>query len=103
MVVRRRFRAVVMPLALYAVSALVVGFFVREADSGKRGLSAKRELKIEAFGLNQDLAAARTERAEWDKRVDLLRSDQVDQDLLEERARVVLGRVHANDVVIIGR
>jgi cell division protein FtsB len=31
----------------------------------------------------------------------LLKSDQIDRDLLEERARIVLGRVHANDVVII--
>ncbi len=30
----------------------------------------------------------------------LLRSDQIDRDLLEERARLVLGRVHPNDVVI---
>jgi cell division protein FtsB len=103
MVVRRRIRAVMVPLALYAAAAGVVGFFVREADSGKRGLSAKRELKIEAFGLRQDLTAVQEDRAEWERRVALLRSDQVDQDLLEERARVVLGRVHANDVVIIGR
>ena len=103
MVVRRRIRAVVLPLVLYAVSAGMVGFFIHEAGSGKRGLSAKRELKLEAYGLRQDLDAAATERSDWERRVALLRSDQVDQDLLEERARVVLGRVHATDVVIIGR
>ena len=41
------------------------------------------------------------ERAVWEHRVALLRSEQIDRDLLEERARVVLGRVHPNDVVII--
>jgi hypothetical protein len=30
-----------------------------------------------------------------------LRSDQIDRDLLEERARAVLGRVHRNDLVVI--
>ena len=34
-------------------------------------------------------------------RIALLRSDQIDRDLLEERARVVLGRVHRNDLVVI--
>ena len=47
------------------------------------------------------VAAVRAERAVWEHRVALLKSDQIDRDLLEERARIVLGRVHANDVVII--
>ena len=47
------------------------------------------------------LAAAKDERSMWEHRVSLLRSDQIDRDLLEERARLVLGRVHANDVVVI--
>lgn len=101
MVVRRRVRSVLMPLGLYAVSALVVGYFVQQAESGNRGLVAKRALKIQAYGLNQELVAVRADRAIWEHRVALLRSDQIDRDLLEERARVMLGRVHANDVVII--
>ena len=101
MVVRRRVRTVLMPLGLWTVSALVVGYFVYQAENGNRGLEAKRALKIQAYGLSQELAAAKAERATWEHRVALLRSEQIDRDLLEERARVVLGRVHANDVVII--
>jgi cell division protein FtsB len=101
MVVRRRVRAVLMPLGLYAVSGLVVGYFVHQAESGNRGLEAKRALKIQARALNQELTAAKANRAIWEHRVALLRSEQIDRDLLEERARVMLGRVHANDVVII--
>ncbi|HEX8417947.1 MAG TPA: septum formation initiator family protein [Methylobacterium sp.] len=101
MVVRRRVRSVLMPLGLYAVSGLCVGYFVHQAESGNRGLEAKRALKIQAYGLNQELVAARADRAVWEHRVGLLRSEQIDRDLLEERARVVLGRVHANDVVVI--
>ncbi|GJD40748.1 hypothetical protein OICFNHDK_3223 [Methylobacterium bullatum] len=101
MVVRRRVRSVLMPLGLYAVSALVVGYFVHQAESGNRGLEAKRALKIQAYGLKQELNAAKADRAIWEHRVALLRSEQIDRDLLEERARIVLGRVHANDVVII--
>ncbi|MGY2049520.1 FtsB family cell division protein [Methylobacterium sp. JK268] len=101
MVVRRRARALMLPLGLYAASILAVGYFLREAESGSRGLEAKRALKIQAYTLQQELDAAKTDRAEWERRVALLRSDQIDRDLLEERARLVLGRVHPNDVVII--
>ncbi|RVU17741.1 FtsB family cell division protein [Methylobacterium oryzihabitans] len=100
MVVRKRARAILLPLGLYAVSALAAVYFVREAQTGSRGLEAKRALKIQAYGLQQDLNAAREDRTEWERRVALLRSDQIDRDLLEERARLVLGRVHPNDVVI---
>lgn len=101
MVIRRRVRAVVVPAVLWTVSALVVSYFVQQAEIGKRGMEAKRALKIEAYGLNQELNAAKAERVVWEHRVSLLRSEQIDRDLLEERARVVLGHVHANDVVII--
>jgi cell division protein FtsB len=92
---------VVLPLGLWTLSALVVGFFVWQAESGNRGLEAKKVLKIRAYGLTRELAAVRAERATWEHRVTLLKSDQIDRDLLEERARIVLGRVHANDVVVI--
>lgn len=101
MVIRRRVRAVVVPAVLWTVSALVVGYFLTQAESGNRGLEAKRALKIEAYKLNRELASVKADRAVWEHRVALLRSEQIDRDLLEERARVVLGRVHANDVVVI--
>ena len=101
MVVRRRVRTVLMPLGLWTVSALVVGYFVYQAENGNRGLEAKRALKVQARALNQELNAAKADRAIWEHRVALLRSDQIDRDLLEERARAVLGRVHRNDLVVI--
>ena len=62
---------------------------------------AKAEAEARALARAQARAAAKAERATWEHRVALLRSEQIDRDLLEERARVVLGRVHANDVVVI--
>ena len=103
MVVRRRARKVLIPLALYAVAGTAAAWFVHHAHSGNRGIEAKRELKIQAFQLNQELEELKAERREWDRRITLLRSDQVDRDLLEERARLLLGRVHRNDLVIITR
>jgi len=101
MVVRKRARKILIPLALYSVSGLLAGYFVHHAHSGARGLEAKRQLKIQARQIEGDLEAVKAERAEWERRIALLRSDQIDRDLLEERARTLLGRVHRNDLVII--
>jgi cell division protein FtsB len=101
MVVRKRARKVLIPLALYSVSGLLVGYFLHHAHNGTRGLDAKRQLKIQAHDLSKEFEAAKIQRAEWERRIALLRSDQIDRDLLEERARTLLGRVHRNDLVII--
>ena len=101
MVVRKRARAILLPLALYSASGLAVGYFVHHAHNGSRGLEAKRVLKIQVEETTRELDAAKADRAAWERRIALLRSDQIDRDLLEERARVMLGRVHRNDLVII--
>jgi cell division protein FtsB len=101
MVVRKRARKILIPLALYGVSGLLAAYFVHHAHSGARGLDAKRQLKVQAYAMSQELETVKTERAEWERRIALLRSDQIDRDLLEERARMLLGRVHRNDLVII--
>ena len=101
MVVRSRVRNILIPLALYGLAALVVGYFVHHAHHGSRGLPAKRQLKIQIHELSTELETVKNERNEWDRRIALLRSDHIDRDLLEERARALLGRVHRNDLVII--
>ena len=101
MVVRKRARKVLIPLALYGVSGLMVAYFLHHAHSGARGLEANRQLKIQAHEISAELDTLKIERAEWERRIALLRSDQIDRDLLEERARTLLGRVHRNYLVII--
>jgi cell division protein FtsB len=101
MVVRKRARKILIPLALYSVSGLLAAYFLHHAHSGARGLEAKRQLKVQAHDIAKELETVKTERAEWERRIALLRSDQIDRDLLEERARTLLGRVHRNDLVII--
>jgi cell division protein FtsB len=101
MVVRKRIRAVLIPLVLYGVAGCLVGYFLHNAQIGSRGLEAKQALKAQIHELSRSLDAAKAEHADWDRRLALLRADQVDRDLLEERARVLLGRVHKNDLVII--
>jgi cell division protein FtsB len=101
MVVKTRLRAFLIPLALYGVSGLVVAYFVHHAQSGSRGLETKRALKIEVAKLDDELKELKLERDDWEHRVAMFRSESVDRDLLDERARYVLNRLHRNDVVIM--
>jgi cell division protein FtsB len=101
MVVRKRARRIVIPLVLYAISAGLAAYFVGQAHTGSRGLEAKQQYETQVADLAVELETAKTEHLEWERRIALLRSDQIDRDLLEERARIMLGRVHRNDLVIM--
>jgi len=101
MVVRRRWRAVLFPLVLYAVSGGAASYFVWHAVNGQRGLKAQDEYQARVQAMNAELASLRTERARWQHRVDMMQADAVDRDLLDEEARDVLGRVHKNDLVVL--
>ncbi|MCU0884873.1 MAG: septum formation initiator family protein [Beijerinckiaceae bacterium] len=91
------------PLAFYLAAGAAAAYFIYHAHNGPRGLETKQELSVQIAELDIEIARLREERAEWEQRVALMRRDEVDRDLLEERARASLGRVHRNDVVIIGR
>lgn len=101
MVIRRRLRRFLIPLALYSVSAAVAAYFVHHAHSGARGIEAQQQYESQMAELNRELDGLKTQRTDWERRIALLRSDQIDRDLLEERARIMLGRVHRNDLVVI--
>src|SRR5689334_19503396 len=101
MVTRMRFRRFIMPLALYSVTVAVVSYFSYHAYHGNRGLNAKREYKERIAVLRQELEQVSAEKLALDRRVSLLRSEHVERDLLEERARVILNNANRNDVVVL--
>ncbi len=101
MVIRRRWRAIVFPLILYAVSGSVTSYFVWHAVNGSRGLKTQDEYQAKMEELARELEDLRTERAGWERRVAMLRAEAVDRDLLEEQTRAMLGRVSKSDLVIM--
>lgn len=103
MVIRRGVRSLLITLALYLVSGAAVSYFMFHAQHGARGIAARDTLKEDMRTLHSELAGLTAERSLWEQRLALVRDDAVDRDLLEENARAVLGRVHKNDVVIMGR
>ena len=99
MVSRSRLKSLLTGLALYTMAAAMVGYFGVNAYTGKYGLNARLELDQEIIALTSELARLTRERTEGEQRVSLLRSDRVDPDMLDERARYQLDYVNPHDLV----
>jgi cell division protein FtsB len=101
MIVRKRLRSVLAALGLYAAAALLIGYFGVNAYSGARGLRAHQDLAQQMSELTAELAGLKLERARWEHKVALLRSDALDPDLLDERVRAMLDYADPHDVVMM--
>jgi cell division protein FtsB len=103
MVTRTRVRTVLTAIGLYIGAALLIGYFGVNAYTGAHGLKAKQDIVQQMTELNVELDRLKRERDEWEHRVSLLRSDRLDPDLLDERARTMLDYVHPRDVTMMLR
>jgi cell division protein FtsB len=101
MVSHRRRRAVLTALALYTFAALYIGYFGVNAFSGEHGLRAQQDLDQQLAAMQQQVAALKAERMMWERRVSLLRSDRIDPDMLDERARALLGLSGPRDLTLL--
>ena len=99
MVTRSRLKSVLTGLALYAMAAGLIGYFWVNAYTGRYGLDARQELDQEIISLTAELVRLKHERADSEHRVSLLRSDRVDPDMLDERARYQLDYVNPHDLI----
>ncbi|MGH6742740.1 MAG: FtsB family cell division protein [Bradyrhizobium sp.] len=101
MVSHRRRRAVLTALSLYAFAALFVGYFGVNAFTGAHGLRAQADLDKQLTTMEGELRHLKAERTDWEHRVSLLRSDKIDPDMLDERARALLGYADPRDLVLL--
>ena len=99
MVTRARLKSILTGVALYTMAAAIVGYFGVNAYTGKYGLNARQELDQEIISLTSELARLKRERTEGEQRVSLLRSEKIDPDMLDERARYQLQYVNPHDLV----
>jgi cell division protein FtsB len=100
MVVRKRLRAFLNALALYTIAAAAIAYFGINAYTGDRGIKARQDLDQQIAQLSGELAALKSERADWERRVALLRSGSLDPDMLDERARALLDYADPRDLVL---
>ncbi len=101
MVTRRRLRSMLTTLGLYVMAALLVGYFGVNAFSGDHGLKAKQDIDQQVGALSQELAQLKVERAQWERRIALLKSNALDPDMLDERARALLDYVRPDELTLM--
>ncbi|MES2751509.1 MAG: septum formation initiator family protein [Pseudomonadota bacterium] len=100
MVSRSRLKAVMTGLALYAIAAALIAYFGVNAYTGNYGLNARQELDHEIVLLTAELSRLKSERVVAEQRASSLRSNRVDPDMLDERARYQLDYAHPRDLVV---
>ncbi|MBM3567582.1 MAG: septum formation initiator family protein [Alphaproteobacteria bacterium] len=83
--------------------ACAVAYFGYHALESERGISAYHRLQGDIAETGSRLIAVRSQRESLERKAALLRSNGLDLDMLDERAREVLGLAGASDVVIFRR
>ncbi len=101
MVSHRRRRTILTALGLYIFAAAFIGYFGVNAFTGNHGLRAQIDLDAQMTAMQEELRQVKDERAGWERRVALLRSDRIDPDMLDERARALIGYVDSRDLVFL--
>ena len=95
--IRRRARLIIGPFLGISLCA----YFAYHLVEGDRGLAAWLRLQQELREARATLAAAEAERTTLERRVELLRPEHLDRDMLDERARSQLNLVGPNEIVIM--
>jgi cell division protein FtsB len=101
MVTRTRLGRFFRVLGLYCIAAAMIAYFAFHAQHGNYGIEAGKALKEEIKTLNAERDQLVIERTALEHRNQLLRSNQIDPDLLEELARRDLGFVMPNDLIMV--
>lgn len=93
---KRLARASAAPLIFCAITA----YFSWNAVHGAHGLVAYAQREVQLKQAEADLAAAKAERDTWEIRVSGLRSNHLDLDTLDERARTMLNLARPSDIIV---
>lgn len=94
--IRKRAKASAAPI----IGLLAVSYFSYHLIEGDRGLFAYLKLQNEIQKSEAEFQITELEKNRLDKRVQLLNPENLDLDMLEERAREVLGLAHPDELVI---
>jgi cell division protein FtsB len=93
---KRRAQALLFPALFVSVTA----YFAWHATQGDRGLVAFAQEQQLLKKVQDEQKAAKAERDTWEIRVSGLRSEHLDPDTLDERARAMLNLAQPNEVIV---
>ncbi|MBM3506280.1 MAG: septum formation initiator family protein [Alphaproteobacteria bacterium] len=85
------------------LGASAIAYFGYHAVQGDRGIEEWFRLCGQLEALQKRQVLNRTRIAALEHRVNLLREEALDRDLLDERARAVLGLARPDEIIILGR
>ncbi|WP_237154104.1 FtsB family cell division protein [Oryzibacter oryziterrae] len=88
-------------LVLPGVTAVFLGYFGYHAVNGEYGMVGRERLETRTRELNAELSRLDAEKSNLESHVKLLRAESLDQDMVDERARIELSVVNPNEVVIM--
>jgi cell division protein FtsB len=88
------------PYAPTALFALLIFYFAVNALTGERGLLTDHRRETTLAARTLELQQLRAERGRLEMRARYLSDDNLSRDLLEERARAVLGFADPRDYVV---
>ncbi len=94
--IKRRSRRMLVPI----VGALFVSYFIVHAFHGERGIIAWMHLQKQVAAAEQTLMSTKIIRNNYQRRISLLRSDHLNADMLDERARIMAGLVSPDELII---
>jgi cell division protein FtsB len=83
------------------IGVAVVAYFAYHTVQGERGLGRLGQLRQDVGQAEAELARLTSERMAMEHRAQLLRPDNLDPDMLEERARKLLNAAHPDELVIL--
>lgn len=82
------------------ITAAFLGYFGYHAFSGYYGILSRDRLEAEAEMLSRELETLKHQHADYERRVEMLRSDKLDADLIDVSARRSLNRIRPDEVVL---
>jgi cell division protein FtsB len=94
--VKRRLKAIAAPVVFLSV----VAYFGWNVVKGDHGLVAYAQRQALLAQAQQELARAQAEHDAWELRVAGLRSNHIDADALDERARAMLNLADPSDTIV---
>jgi cell division protein FtsB len=94
-----RLTSLIFPLLACGVG----GYFAYNLQIGDHGLEARAQLEKKKAVLAGELAGLQEVKARIERDVALLRPENLDPDMLDERARAILNLAYPDDLIILKR
>lgn len=88
--------------ALLAAGLFLTVYFSYHIAYGARSYTQLRSLTAEVGAREQELFEVRSDREMLESRVRMMRPGSLSRDLLEERARVILGYKRSDEFLLLG-